>query len=136
MNYAQAEAAISAILAAVYDDCLPEPDSIDQDNGSDYGPTVWFGGKGYIAGSARDGHGNSLTGSEKRRRDAAYEAMCLERVHRVEVALLPEPSDPRCADHKPVQHRDARPSWCNSCGLTASFEKPVGRLDQEPGGSE
>lgn len=54
----------------------------------------------------------------------------------VEVIGTEESGDPRCADHKPVQHRDARPPWCNSCGLTASFEKPVGRLDQESGGSE
>lgn len=25
---------------------------------------------------------------------------------------------PPCSDHKEVQHRDARPPWCNSCGWT------------------
>ena len=33
-----------------------------------------------------------------------------------------------CADHKPVQHRDAKPPWCRKCGLTAGYEFPVGRF--------
>lgn len=36
-----------------------------------------------------------------------------------------------CPDHLPVQHRDARPPWCNQCGLTADGLKPVGRLDRK-----
>lgn len=36
-----------------------------------------------------------------------------------------------CDDHRPVQHRDARPPWCNQCGLTADGLKPVGRLGRE-----
>lgn len=36
-----------------------------------------------------------------------------------------------CEDHRPVQHRDARPPWCNKCGLTAGGLKPAGRLDRE-----
>lgn len=35
-----------------------------------------------------------------------------------------------CDDHRPVQHRDARPPWCKKCGLTAGGAKPVGRLDR------
>lgn len=26
--------------------------------------------------------------------------------------------------HNPVQHRDGKPPWCRTCGLTANFEKP------------
>lgn len=29
-----------------------------------------------------------------------------------------------CSDHKPVQHRDSKPPWCNTCGLTDSGHKP------------
>lgn len=32
--------------------------------------------------------------------------------------------DVRCSEHKPVQHRDARPPWCDSCGLTEKFTRP------------
>lgn len=35
-----------------------------------------------------------------------------------------------CNDHKPRQHRDAKPPWCDRCGLTASGELPVGRLQK------
>lgn len=35
-----------------------------------------------------------------------------------------------CPDHRPVQHRDARPPWCNSCGLTEGGEVPTGPLDR------
>jgi hypothetical protein len=35
-----------------------------------------------------------------------------------------------CNDHKPRQHRDAKPPWCDRCGLTAGGELPVGRLDR------
>lgn len=27
-------------------------------------------------------------------------------------------------EHKPVQHRDGKPPWCNECGLTADGEEP------------
>lgn len=90
MNYSEAEAAIIAILADVHDDALPEPSQVESRPGEQFGPTIWFGGKGYVAGSARDGNGASLTGTDHRRKDAAYEAMCLERVHRTEVALAHE----------------------------------------------
>lgn len=36
----------------------------------------------------------------------------------------------RCTDHKPVQHRDARPPWCSACGLTADGHIPQGPLDR------
>ena len=36
-----------------------------------------------------------------------------------------------CLDHRPVQHRDARPPWCKACGLTADGREPVGLLDKE-----
>lgn len=26
------------------------------------------------------------------------------------------PAQPECDNHKPVQHRDGRPPWCNECG--------------------
>lgn len=35
---------------------------------------------------------------------------------------------PVCEQHYPVQHRDGKPPWCASCGLTAEFEVPEGRL--------
>lgn len=28
-----------------------------------------------------------------------------------------------CSDHNPVQHRDKKPPWCNSCGLDAGGKK-------------
>lgn len=45
-------------------------------------------------------------------------------------SVAPEKS---CNDHKPIQHRDSKPPWCNKCGLTVDYEIPVGRLrgDQE-----
>ena len=27
---------------------------------------------------------------------------------------------PTCTAHNPVQHRDGKPPWCNTCGLTAN----------------
>jgi hypothetical protein len=30
-------------------------------------------------------------------------------------------------DHKPVQHRDAKPAWCPRCGLTADYQQPSSR---------
>ena len=36
-----------------------------------------------------------------------------------------------CLDHRPVQHRDARPPWCKACGLTADGREPVGLLDKD-----
>ena len=35
--------------------------------------------------------------------------------------------EPVCDDHKPVQHRDGKPPWCDGCGLTASGEEPVSK---------
>lgn len=35
-----------------------------------------------------------------------------------------------CAKHKPRQHRDAKPPWCDACGLTAEFKKPVSFLEK------
>ncbi|MGO3887003.1 MAG: hypothetical protein ACTJHU_11970 [Mycetocola sp.] len=38
-------------------------------------------------------------------------------------------------DHKPVQHRDGKPPWCNVCGLTAGGTIPATKLiAQVPGG--
>lgn len=43
-------------------------------------------------------------------------------VSQVESAI---PKDaPVCLAHNPVQHRDAKPPWCNSCGLTAGWQVP------------
>lgn len=33
-----------------------------------------------------------------------------------------------CTDHKPRQHRDAKPPWCDKCGLTANMEMPISFL--------
>lgn len=35
---------------------------------------------------------------------------------------------PTCAEHRPVQHRDAKPPWCKKCGLTAEFTVPTSSL--------
>lgn len=43
---------------------------------------------------------------------------------KVEVAV----EDVACEDHEPIQHRDAKPPWCKTCGLTATFEKPESRF--------
>lgn len=37
----------------------------------------------------------------------------------------PTKSPAPCVDHKPVQHRDLKPPWCNACGLTANFQEPA-----------
>jgi len=31
---------------------------------------------------------------------------------------------PLCDQHKPKQHRDNKPPWCNTCGLTAEGKTP------------
>lgn len=36
-----------------------------------------------------------------------------------------------CPDHKPVQHRDGSPPWCNTCGRTLGGLKPTSRLDRK-----
>lgn len=36
-----------------------------------------------------------------------------------------DPEVPECAKHDPVQHRDGRERWCDSCGLTADGRDPV-----------
>ena len=36
-----------------------------------------------------------------------------------------------CPDHRPVQHRDGKPPWCKTCGLTAYGVEPVGLFDRE-----
>lgn len=33
-------------------------------------------------------------------------------------------------EHKPVQHRDGKPPWCNTCGMTAGYLVPVSSFDQ------
>lgn len=35
-------------------------------------------------------------------------------------------ANPPCSDHIPRQHRDAKPPWCPSCGLTANWSNPHG----------
>jgi hypothetical protein len=36
-----------------------------------------------------------------------------------------------CERHKPVQHRDGKPPWCNNCGLTKNGQVPKPRLGRE-----
>ena len=36
-----------------------------------------------------------------------------------------------CPDHKPVQHRDGKPPWCKTCGLTAAGHEPVSLLGRK-----
>lgn len=36
-----------------------------------------------------------------------------------------------CSDHKPVQHRDGKPPWCNKCGLTAHYTAPKSRFEKK-----
>lgn len=38
-----------------------------------------------------------------------------------------------CPDHRPAQHRDGKPPWCSTCGLTAGGLEPVGLLDRRGG---
>ena len=38
--------------------------------------------------------------------------------------------EPTGHDHKPVQHRDGKERWCNTCGLTADGSEPTSRLDR------
>ena len=57
----------------------------------------------------------------------------LEDAHKRFLALPDkQPSEPSCSEHKPVQHRDGKPPWCNRCGLTVGFTTPVSRLDPKP----
>lgn len=44
-----------------------------------------------------------------------------EKLNRKSLELL-------CPTHNPVQHRDAKPKWCDICGLTKDFDVPVSRL--------
>lgn len=37
-----------------------------------------------------------------------------------------------CPDHKPVQHRDGKPPWCRTCGLTADGTRPVSGISDRP----
>ncbi len=44
-------------------------------------------------------------------------------IHGEAVQTPPQPlatgvqsEEPACSDHRPVQHRDAKPKWCNACG--------------------
>lgn len=46
--------------------------------------------------------------------------------------------DPHAIDphkHEPKQHRDGKPAWCPTCGLTADYQDPSapGTLPQPPG---
>jgi hypothetical protein len=34
--------------------------------------------------------------------------------------------------HQPAQHRDGKPPWCRSCGLTADFKQPLRRAMDLP----
>lgn len=55
----------------------------------------------------------------------------LDRIDR-ELGIDHQPGTERavpCPAHRPVQHRDARPPWCNACGLTEGGEVPTGPLD-------
>ena len=36
----------------------------------------------------------------------------------------------KCSDHNPRQHRDGKPPWCHTCGLTKDFKAPVGVFDR------
>ncbi|WP_291053703.1 hypothetical protein [Herbiconiux sp.] len=47
----------------------------------------------------------------------------------IEAQLFHEPS---AHHHRPVQHRDGKPPWCNACGLTASHAVPVSRFPSPP----
>jgi hypothetical protein len=33
-------------------------------------------------------------------------------------------------DHRPVQHRDMKPPWCNECGLTSAWQEPMAHKQQ------
>jgi hypothetical protein len=37
-------------------------------------------------------------------------------------------ASPEFHHHKPVQHRDGKPPWCNHCGLTSDGKPPVSRF--------
>ena len=36
---------------------------------------------------------------------------------------------PPCKDHIPIQHRDGKRPWCNSCGLDERWSKPASMFD-------
>lgn len=40
--------------------------------------------------------------------------------------------NPPCRDHHPVQHRDAKPPWCETCLLTADWKNPHPPRDNAP----
>jgi len=52
MNIREAEAGIRAILAAIDDEALPEPDKIEEHRGA---TIAWFGGTGHHLDTARRG---------------------------------------------------------------------------------
>ncbi|MFE5309735.1 hypothetical protein [Isoptericola sp. NPDC056605] len=53
MNVIEARRAIEEILASIPDDDLPEFDRVEYD--PDGRPTVWWGGSGWVLGSAKRG---------------------------------------------------------------------------------
>lgn len=38
-------------------------------------------------------------------------------------------ANPPCDNHIPLQHRDRKPPWCSSCGLTADWANPHQKLE-------
>lgn len=60
--------------------------------------------------------------------------MSSERVLGVLTGQVPvDPPWPECAEHKEVQHRDAKPPWCRRCGWhrgrSASPAQKVGKAN-------
>ena len=43
----------------------------------------------------------------------------------------PASSDIDCRKHQPRQHRDGKPPWCNTCGLTSEGFEPRSRLTKD-----
>lgn len=34
-----------------------------------------------------------------------------------------------CKAHIPIEHNDGKPPWCEECGLSSGYQKPVSLLD-------
>jgi hypothetical protein len=44
---------------------------------------------------------------------------------------LAETKEAPTHDHNPRQHRDGKPPWCRTCGLTADYTVPVSIFDRK-----
>lgn len=70
--------------------------------------------------------GTDISVGEGPLRGVVVEIFCEE----IFIESIPKHCSVGCEDHRPVQHRDARPPWCKSCGLTSDGQVPTSKLKE------